>query len=86
VRTALRYDRRLRAALAFALVLGWIGQAQQKDLGLHPAVNPVAVNRSQRRDVWMARHEELKARAAKGDIDLLFIGDSITACWESAKV
>ncbi len=50
----------------------------------HAAIDPVPVNRSQRRDEWMARHDAFKARAAEGGIDLLFLGDSITVGWESA--
>jgi len=31
---------------------------------------------------WMTRHESFNAKAKQGDIDLLFIGDSITQGWE----
>lgn len=31
---------------------------------------------------WMQRHEAAKARAAQGNIDLVFIGDSITHAWQ----
>src|SRR3954471_2642379 len=30
---------------------------------------------------WMNQHEKYLDRARKGDIDLLFLGDSITAGW-----
>ncbi len=30
---------------------------------------------------WMEQHESYVALASKGEIDLLFIGDSITKCW-----
>jgi beta-glucosidase len=33
-------------------------------------------------DWWQPRHEQKLAMAAKGDIDLIFIGDSITQGWE----
>jgi len=30
---------------------------------------------------WLNRHEQINARAKEGDVDLLFIGDSITQGW-----
>ncbi len=47
----------------------------------NPATTPVAVNPCQRRDVWMAKYEALKACAKQGGIGLLFLGDSITEGW-----
>lgn len=32
---------------------------------------------------WMARHHQINERAQKGNIDILFIGDSITHFWET---
>lgn len=32
---------------------------------------------------WRERHESLKALAEKGDVDVMFIGDSITHRWEN---
>ncbi|MBN2308570.1 MAG: DUF1080 domain-containing protein, partial [Candidatus Hydrogenedentes bacterium] len=49
-------------------------------LGTHSAVTPV----SRDGDWWMPRHEEKNARIQKGDVDLLFIGDSITHSWENS--
>jgi lysophospholipase L1-like esterase len=43
----------------------------------HGAVTPVA-----RKGGWMKRHESFVARARKGDIDVVFLGDSITHDWE----
>jgi lysophospholipase L1-like esterase len=34
---------------------------------------------------WMKRHESFLERAAGGDVDLLFLGDSITQGWGGAK-
>ncbi|MEE2888480.1 MAG: platelet-activating factor acetylhydrolase IB subunit [Planctomycetota bacterium] len=31
---------------------------------------------------WMKRHESFNARVKQGDVDLVFIGDSITQAWE----
>ncbi len=33
---------------------------------------------------WMQRHEKMNARVAQGNVDLIFIGDSITQGWEGA--
>ncbi len=35
-------------------------------------------------DGWMKRHESMNERVKKGDVDLIFIGDSITHGWEGA--
>ena len=33
---------------------------------------------------WMQRHEAMNARVKQGNVDLVFIGDSITQGWEGA--
>lgn len=43
----------------------------------HDAIKPVP-----RSGGWMKRHESFNKRAAMGDADLVFIGDSITQGWE----
>lgn len=43
----------------------------------HDAIRPVP-----RTGGWMTRHESFNARVAKGNVDLIFIGDSITQGWE----
>ena len=43
------------------------------------AIDPVP-----RPGAWMQRHERINERAKQGDVDLLFIGDSITQGWETA--
>jgi beta-glucosidase len=35
---------------------------------------------------WLKRHEAINERAKKGDVDLLFLGDSITEGWGENKV
>jgi beta-glucosidase len=45
----------------------------------HDAVKPVP-----RRGGWMNRHKSMNARVAKGNVDLVFIGDSITHGWEGS--
>ena len=44
----------------------------------HSAVEPA----SRERAGWMARHESFNQRARQGEVDLVFIGDSITQGWE----
>jgi beta-glucosidase len=43
----------------------------------HTAITPVP-----KTGRWMERHEAMNARVEQGDVDLLFIGDSITQGWE----
>jgi len=43
----------------------------------HSAVKPVP-----RGGGWMKRHQSFNTRVAKGNVDLVFIGDSITQGWE----
>ena len=45
----------------------------------HAAVTPVPRGD----EGWRKRHESFNARAAQGNVDLIFIGDSITHAWES---
>ncbi len=43
----------------------------------HDAIKPVP-----RQGDWMTRHESFNKRVAQGNVDLVFIGDSITQSWE----
>ena len=45
----------------------------------HSALKPVP-----RSGGWMNRHESFNKRVAEGNVDLVFIGDSITQGWEGA--
>ena len=47
-------------------------------LAQNTATNPVP-----RGAIWVMRHESFVARAKKGNVDLLFLGDSITDYWRS---
>ena len=49
-----------------------------------PAMRPVTVTPVSRaaEPWWMPRHEAICARVKKGDVGLIFIGDSITHGWE----
>jgi lysophospholipase L1-like esterase len=46
--------------------------------------NNTAVKPEPREGVWMQRHKKFNERAKQGDVDLVFIGDSITQGWEGA--
>ncbi len=76
------FHRRPAVAL-FALAVGLLsfaasGSAQDKKKE-NDAVKPVP------RDAgWMKRHESFLARAKKGPVDVLFVGDSITQGWEGS--
>ena len=47
------------------------------------SVTPEMLNEFWSVSWWQARHQEKLALAKKGDVDLLFIGDSITQGWEN---
>jgi lysophospholipase L1-like esterase len=70
------YFRRfsLVVAIAFGLAPETI-RAQDKP---NDAVIPAT-----RGEGWMRRHESFNERAKRGNVDLLFIGDSITQGWEN---
>ncbi|MBY0587284.1 GDSL family lipase [bacterium] len=67
-----------RGKWTMALML-WVtatGIAQEILPGKHPATTPVP-----REAAWMIMHQSFNERAKKGDVDLLFLGDSITQGW-----
>lgn len=77
-------SRRPAAALFAAAVLLMSfradGAAQDKDKAKpkeNDAVKPVP-----REGNWMKRHESFVERSKKGNVDVLFVGDSITQGWE----
>lgn len=79
-----QWNRALLVVLVIGLVVGFavmsIGVAAQGDGG-NSAVQPVP------RDTegwWVERQEKVNSRIAEGNVDLLFIGDSITQGWEGA--
>jgi lysophospholipase L1-like esterase len=66
--------RHLTAALLTCLLAGSAG-AQPKNSATTP---------EPRTGGWTTRHEQFLKRAAQGDVDVLFLGDSITQGWEGA--
>lgn len=78
---------------AFAAALGFAGLAGHAyaQAPAAPAAAPAAAQAAPatvtpvpRDGGWMNRHESMNARVKQGDVDLVFIGDSITAGWEGA--
>ena len=54
-------------------------EANTIDSKLHPAVVPVR----QRHVNWLPdRHEQILNRVQQGDVDMIFVGDSITHIWD----
>jgi lysophospholipase L1-like esterase len=49
----------------------------------HSAVTPVPRDDARNAKWWNSRHEAVNERLKKGNVDLLFIGDSITHGWEN---
>lgn len=57
-------------------------QAVQAEEAQHSAITPAPRDK----DFWQKRQAKINARAQQGDIDLIFLGDSITQGWENAEV
>ncbi len=68
--------RPVSLAILFAACSLMTAPAQSEDK-LHDAIKPVP-----RQGGWMKRHESFNARVGQGNVDLIFIGDSITQGWE----
>ena len=75
------FSRRIALVLLSAtavLVVPWATRADDKP---NTAVKP-----ADRKDKgWVKLHESFLERAKKGDVDVLFLGDSITQSWGGAK-
>ncbi len=71
------------AMLVFGPAAAIAQTTQRQEQQTHSAITPT--DREAGR--WQARHEAMNTRVAHGNVDLLFIGDSITQGWErSGKV
>ena len=66
----------MRLMSLFTFVLGFAAAAVAQD---HDAIQPVPRDAN-----WMKRHDSFNERVKQGNVDLLFIGDSITQGWEGA--
>ena len=71
-------SRTYKTAWITLAVIGALAiRASAEEKPLHSAVKPIP-----RKGGWMKRHESFNKRVAKGNADLIFIGDSITHGWE----
>jgi lysophospholipase L1-like esterase len=69
-----------RRVVASFLVLGlatWVGAAEQEK------VNSAVVPKRRTDEASVKRHERYVDRAKQGNVDVLFVGDSITQGWDS---
>ena len=79
MRFAVRWAALSVVALATLATTAWSQETQIQNKTEHDAVRPVP-----REGGWMKRHEAMNARVAQGNVDVVFIGDSITQGWEGA--
>lgn len=63
--------------LALLALLSLTPALRAEDAPAHSAVKPVPRDAN-----WMKRHDKFNERVKMGNVDLLFIGDSITQGWE----
>ncbi|MBI1314078.1 GDSL family lipase [bacterium] len=69
----MKCHRRLLPLFVLITLLPFAAQAAEP----HAAIKPVP-----REGGWVKRHESFNTRVAQGNVDLIFIGDSITQGWE----
>jgi beta-glucosidase len=69
----------LLAILALVFALPALAEEPKNEAKPNDAVVPVP-----REGGWMKRHESFNERVKQGNVDLLFIGDSITQGWEGS--
>ncbi len=69
---------RFVAALSISAAM-LVAVAVAKDAACNPAVTPAPRSEAW----WRQRHESMNARVQQGDVDLIFLGDSITHGWET---
>ena len=62
------------------LVAAEPGKAKGEAPAISAAVNPAAIP-TPRQETWLAAHKKREARLQNGNVDVLLIGDSITAGW-----
>ena len=77
--TATRPHRRLWTAPLVLIALLVVARAVDQP----PTPTNTAIAPEARSGAWMKLHEEFLDRASHGDVGLLFLGDSITAGWNS---
>ena len=76
-----RPPKRTEIGLCFLVWLISVSAAGQQ----HSAITPVARETGPLSEMWMTRHAAINERAGQGNVDLLFVGDSITHFWEESR-
>ncbi len=84
--------RKLLALLTLCMVAavftGCLEMQKNDPYGLadktHSAVMPVEQREPWAVEWWMPRHEQVLDRVAQGNVDMIFVGDSITHGWENS--
>ena len=76
----MKADRGIRRLFPTALIVGYFSAAANARADTHAAIKPVP--RSDKG--WRDRHSNFLKIAKSGNVDLLFLGDSITQGWEGA--
>ena len=73
-----RYNWRMKKIFFIPIFFVFVHSAFAENTATIPAARTFPTN-------WMSRHETFVAQAKQGGIDLLFVGDSITAGWQWEK-
>jgi lysophospholipase L1-like esterase len=73
----MKWRNGVQAVIAFSLVCGVLAGASRAADDLPTTLKPEA-----RQGRFAARHEKINERVKQGNVDLIFIGDSITQAWE----
>jgi lysophospholipase L1-like esterase len=75
---------RITLLLTALCVYSPLAYAQDQSVGAVATAAHDAVRPAPRDAGWMKRHDAMNERIKKGNVDLVFIGDSITQGWEGA--
>lgn len=81
----MHYNRRFITLTLAILSLG-VGSLRAADTAVAEKIKPATALPVNKPDKWWEdRHQVINERAKKGNIDLLFVGDSITHGWEGKE-
>ena len=71
----------LLLSIFFSFILA--GVAYSDNSALKPIPRPDQVWNNKGGETWMGRHQAIKETKRKGEVDLIFVGDSITHGWDT---
>jgi lysophospholipase L1-like esterase len=74
---------RFYITLSLLLSLIVVPFAAAENTALVPIPRPDQIWNNKGGETWMGRHEGIKATRSKKDVDLIFVGDSITHGWDT---